>query len=437
MNWSSLRRLWHSYGFKIFLTITISGTIVVLIFPFPLVSLIPVFLSGALSWGVVARTVDRQIDLLLNTINRTPRKTRSLAGVSQPFRQVLRSYYNVLHQLEQEEHFFQKLYTDHHELIDSLNVGVMKVSRQRRVNLANEYFHRIFFSDGKRADRLELSHLLRRIGVKFPLTEGTYEVYSRRVNRRFMVDVMNTKNHEWLITFTDVTAFWKTKKLLEKTRKYAVDSVMVAEFTHSLKQPLANITLALDMYRRTQKDKHLEKLNNEVKLFQDKVRGVLQVFKHGEEPETANLLDIVKRAVRYTEPIASARNVRISLAFSSDANVNVQVRRLENTIKNLILNSIEACDKEGKVTIAVRNRRDTASIYIGDNGRGITEDVKMNLFRPFFTTKEQGTGLGLFSAKHFCDENDVIMKIRGSPGAGCFVSLTFRRTPDEIQSAAG
>ncbi len=432
MNWSSFQKLWHSYGFKVFLTVTVSGTIIVLVFPFPILSLLPIFLAGTVSWAVVGQLVDRQLDLLLNTINRVPRKTRSLAGVSLPFRQVLRAYYNVLHQLEQEEHFFQKLYADHHELIDSLNLGVMKVDRQRRVRLANEYFHKTFFSNGKRVDRLGLSHLLRRIGVKFPLTEGTFEVYSRKVNKRFMVDVLNTKNHEWLITFTDISALWKTRKLLERTRKYAIDSVMVAEFTHSLKQPLANISLALDMYRRTQKENHLEKLGNEVKLFQEKVRGILQVFRHGEEQEPANLLDIVKRAVRYTEPIAASKNVRIVIARSTDTRASIQIRRLENALKNLILNSIEACDHKGTVKLAVRNRRDTASVYIADNGRGISEDVKMNLFRPFFTTKEHGTGLGLFSAKHFCDENDVIMKIRGDPDKGCFVSLTFRRIPDEV-----
>jgi nitrogen-specific signal transduction histidine kinase len=107
----------------------------------------------------------------------------------------------------------------------------------------------------------------------FPLQEGQYEVYSKKLGKRYLVSVVHKQKSGYLLTLTDMTSQWKTKQLLEKTRRYAVDAQTVADLAHGLKQPLANVRLALDLYRRTGKPEYIDTLEKELNAFQGRVGG--------------------------------------------------------------------------------------------------------------------------------------------------------------------
>ncbi len=135
------------------------------------------------------------------------------------------------------------------------------------------------------------------------------------------------------LSFSDVTAYWKTKRLLEKTRKYAVSAESVADLAHGLKQPLATIQLTFDMYIRTKDEKYLEQLKRNLSEFREKIAAVLQLYHFGEDFGEVNLKDLLERIMGYMSSIAESRKVHLSCRYHGDGKIQVQAHRLENVLK--------------------------------------------------------------------------------------------------------
>ena len=94
----------------------------------------------------------------------------------------------------------------------------------------------------------------------------------------------------------------------------------------------------------------------------------------------------------------------------------LQVQRL---ILNLLLNAFQAIkDKDGLVTVDLQSVDGFAQVKVRDNGIGIAPDHLRNIFRPFFTTKRQGTGLGLSLSRRIVEQHGGTIDVHSSPGNG-------------------
>ncbi len=93
------------------------------------------------------------------------------------------------------------------------------------------------------------------------------------------------------------------------------------------------------------------------------------------------------------------------------------------------MNAIEACENvdDASVTVKLREGSDIITVIICDNGPGIEPKNAEKIFKIFFTTKPQGTGLGLALTKSFCEDNGVILRFKSIPGKGTVFSLTMKK----------
>ncbi len=108
--------------------------------------------------------------------------------------------------------------------------------------------------------------------------------------------------------------------------------------------------------------------------------------------------------------------------------------QVHQVLLNLLLNAIQALDTQGRITVAMEARKLSAAIVVADNGRGIAPEHLPNIFRPFYTTKSNGTGLGLSLARRIIEQHqgtlDVVSKV--GQGTEFTVLLPIRRsTPEE------
>ena len=92
---------------------------------------------------------------------------------------------------------------------------------------------------------------------------------------------------------------------------------------------------------------------------------------------------------------------------------------------NLLLNAVQAMPDGGKLSVNAYKRDDDNVIVIGDTGIGIPEESLKNLFKPLYTTKAKGTGLGLAVCKKIVDSHDGTIQVESTVGIGTIFTITL------------
>jgi signal transduction histidine kinase len=105
---------------------------------------------------------------------------------------------------------------------------------------------------------------------------------------------------------------------------------------------------------------------------------------------------------------------------------------LRGALMNLILNSIAAMENGGTLTITV-TRNDELQLEIADTGRGIAEEEVKKVFEPFYTTKEQGLGLGMPYAKKIIEQLGGTISLKSQLGIGTRIQIEL---PKEVDDAS-
>jgi signal transduction histidine kinase len=100
---------------------------------------------------------------------------------------------------------------------------------------------------------------------------------------------------------------------------------------------------------------------------------------------------------------------------------------IEQVVANLLQNAVQAMPDGGRISYSVVGSPDYVEAAVSDTGIGIPEDVQGDVFRPFFTTRTRGTGLGLAVSRQIMDAHGGAISIESGPGAGTRVTLRFRR----------
>ena len=103
---------------------------------------------------------------------------------------------------------------------------------------------------------------------------------------------------------------------------------------------------------------------------------------------------------------------------------------------NLILNAIEAMREGGTLSIAIDRTAETLRLEIADTGQGIREEDAKQIFEPFYTTKEQGLGLGMPYAKKIIEQHGGAISLSSRPGEGATISIALPAVQNEVANAS-
>jgi two-component system sensor histidine kinase HydH len=112
--------------------------------------------------------------------------------------------------------------------------------------------------------------------------------------------------------------------------------------------------------------------------------------------------------------------------------------QIEQMLLNLLLNAIQAIDGAGRVEVRIQSRDGKAVLTVADTGRGIAPAQLLKIFRPFFTTKGHGTGLGLSLARRIVETHGGQIEVQSAPQKGTTftVTLPLQRPAAQVQSAS-
>jgi signal transduction histidine kinase len=137
--------------------------------------------------------------------------------------------------------------------------------------------------------------------------------------------------------------------------------------------------------------------------------------------EPVDLAALVAEVSEVAQPTAADRGVHLRVEARGEARVDrEQIRR---ALLNLVRNAIEAAPVASEVELAATGMGGEAIFEVRDRGPGLGPEVRARLFRPFFTTKERGTGLGLALAKKVADSHDGQLTLADRAGGGTIARL--------------
>jgi signal transduction histidine kinase len=144
--------------------------------------------------------------------------------------------------------------------------------------------------------------------------------------------------------------------------------------------------------------------------------------------------EMVAALVEFVRPVAARQGSTVEATTDQTVPpMAIDRTLLRQSILNLVKNGLEALGRGGKLTVSTRRVDDHVEIAIQDTGAGIASEVGERLFEQFFTTKPQGTGLGLYISRQIIEEHGGTLRWESAPGAGTTFTATLpiKRTKDE------
>ena len=122
---------------------------------------------------------------------------------------------------------------------------------------------------------------------------------------------------------------------------------------------------------------------------------------------------------------ASPGSLKVMREFAPSVLWPVDAQQFRQILWNLCLNAVEAMPEGGELRVAVTVRGETLEVTVGDTGEGIAAGDLSHVFEPFFSTKSEGTGLGLALVHRVVQEHGGDIDVRSSPGLGTTFTLTL------------
>jgi signal transduction histidine kinase len=198
---------------------------------------------------------------------------------------------------------------------------------------------------------------------------------------------------------------------------------------HELKNSLAAVKALVQLGARNQAEaashERLAIIDRELTRMQETLQRYLSSGRPLEELRPTRI--DLGRLVSDTVALLSARasDARVKLLARGDAIVEADQRRLEEALVNLVTNAIEATAPGGEVVVDVHAHARGAEIAVRDTGRGMPAEILRRLGTPYFTTREDGTGLGVVHARAVIALHGGSLRYESEPGKGTTVLATL------------
>jgi signal transduction histidine kinase len=195
-----------------------------------------------------------------------------------------------------------------------------------------------------------------------------------------------------------------------------------AKLSHELKNPLAAIKTLVELAARDPADASSREGLHVARTEIDRMTGILQEYLSCSRPFERMCSEPVELGALSDEVLqllgANAERSGVTLRRRGDARLEADPRRLKEALINLVVNAVQATPRGGSVEIAIDRRDATVEVAVRDSGRGMPAEVLEKVGTPFFTTRKEGTGLGVALARAAFAQHGGALEYSSMEGRG-------------------
>lgn len=200
----------------------------------------------------------------------------------------------------------------------------------------------------------------------------------------------------------------RSKAAMDRAERIAAAGRLTASIAHEINNPLQSLSNCLHLAGRRElsakeRQRYITLSKNELDRLMLVVQRMLDFYRPGaRDSQRTNLNELIQHVLMMMEPQLQKGKIEVKTELAEGMpSVMVVASQIQQVLINLILNSMEAMPRGGIITISTvypfreTNGPEMVAIFVEDNGPGVPPEQSEQIFEPFVSTKEQGTGLGL------------------------------------------
>lgn len=225
--------------------------------------------------------------------------------------------------------------------------------------------------------------------------------------------------------------------------KLAAIGTLATSINHEIRNPLYIVKGLAESHLANMKEgiysddkKALAKANEVLSKSVDQAARAMDIMKRfamfakqgvsqTAQPEAVQLEDIMSDILPLVSHELELDKIQLIQMIPMGITLNVDRRHIEEILFNLIVNACQAMKSQG-VEGEIKISAEGASVMIEDNGPGISADDLAKIFEPFYTTKQEGTGLGLYITKQLVERNGGKISVESKLGQGTQFRMEFK-----------
>jgi len=395
------------------------------------------------------------------------RMTQALAAREQQLLKQQQELERINRMLRQSSLDIDLMKRYHENIIRSIPAAVMVLDADRRITTVNPAASHIWGLEAEKCAGLMLEEL--QISACFlPVVEGWEGVLRERKNLffeavQFLPPAGGRPSHVdlhvsplvggdgnvqgVLVVGEDVSEKVQTKQALIQSERLAAIGRMAAMVAHEIRNPLSSIALNTELLqeeieeRLPPSERQVREILSGVAREVDRLTEITEEYlRFARLPKPhkrrQRLQDIVRELLRFVQPELRARSIQVEDRLDDQLpELEVDEDQLRQAFLNLLRNAMDSMPKGGVITLSSRIENGRVRLDISDTGHGISPENLAHLFEPFFSTRAEGTGLGLSLTQHIIVEHGGSIDCHSQPGAGTTFSVELPLSPS--QAAGG
>ena len=225
-------------------------------------------------------------------------------------------------------------------------------------------------------------------------------------------------------------ALLRAQRELAESERIASLGALAGGLAHEIKNPLASLKMGLHLLEQEGHGKErIRRITRDVQRIDDLVSGLLRLTQGGLPEERRQAVDIamaMRACVADFRSLADDRRITIVERYPSEpALVHGGFNQIRLVLSNLLSNAIDFTGEGGTACIEVRALRDAVAVLIRDSGPGVPPDIRDRIFDLGYTTRPEGTGIGLALARREAERMGGTLELLAGAAQGTALRLTL------------